>query len=579
MSLESPPKQNPAVPDPMIGRLTLSRYRIVKPLAHGGMGVVYLGRIEGAAGFSRPVVIKRVLPELSNDPNIGKMFVREARILSNLNHAGIVGVVDFGQEDDAYVMVLEYVHGFDTNQWLTYLKRKGRSVPMDVALQIVIRVLEALHHAHSLRRADGTPTPVVHRDISPSNILLDSEGHVRLLDFGLARIANAANEYRTQESMFKGKLGYAHPSLLLKGEPSAQTDIYSAAVVLFQLLSGTNPFRGKTPAETLNKVLRGEVPRLRDTQPDAPEELERVLTKGLSRDLNAAFSSASEMADALRALRAGGESEVDGMMSRMLAADFYGDMPEVLEVEPLGQREAAWRADVRTPLRSTRPHPPDADEPTRIRRTSSDDPTISASDITGQSSPVAAAEVPADPSTIEVKSATQSEVIIVKQGAPQWLWIVLAVGLGSAGTWAFGALRGGTPAPAPAVAPAQVPPVEVAAASAQIAPPAAASVAANTAEDSPESLLVPVKPDLGVLTRRFAPQASDAKSCFDKHPSASDTHAQLSFSVNTEGVPTTIALVPQALDGTPVGRCLLNVARAARFGKLTDPVTFRIPIR
>src|SRR5690606_6559615 len=149
--------------DPMMGRLVLGRYRVIEALAQGGMGVVYLGRTEGAAGFSRPVVIKRVLPQLLGDPSIGKMFVREARILANLRHPGIVGVIDFGEEERAYVMVLEYVHGFDAGQWLSFLKRRKRRVPLDIALRVVLQVLDALHYAHCLKRPDGSAMQVVHR--------------------------------------------------------------------------------------------------------------------------------------------------------------------------------------------------------------------------------------------------------------------------------------------------------------------------------------------------------------------------------------------------------------------------------
>src|SRR5690606_34163615 len=155
---------------------------------------------------------------------------------SNLHHPGIVGVLDFGKEGDAYVMVLDYVHGYDAAAWLKHVKRSGRRVPLDVALHITIRLLEALHYAHTLKRADGTPMPVVHRDGSSAILHLHPPGLVGVLDFGIARIARRSTneespedseDYRTQETTFKGKLSYAHPSLLAHEEPCAQTDVYS----------------------------------------------------------------------------------------------------------------------------------------------------------------------------------------------------------------------------------------------------------------------------------------------------------------------------------------------------------------
>lgn len=590
VSRDSNPTKNGASRDPMIGQLVLSRYRVVKPLAHGGMGVVYLGRTEGAAGFSRPVVIKRVLPELLTDPNIGKMFVREARILANLNHTGIVGVVDFGQEDGAYVMVLDYVHGYDTNQWVTYLRRKQRSVPQDIALQIVIRVLEALHYAHTLKRADGTLTQVVHRDISPSNILLDAEGNVRLLDFGIARIANAANEYRTQETTFKGKLGYAHPSLIAKGEPSAQTDVYSAAVVLFQLLSGVNPFRGANPADTLQRVIRAPLPKLRSSVPSASAELEAVLLRGMSRDLTQGFQTAAEMAEALRALRSGSETALNAQMGEILHADFYGDLPVVLDLEPLDQRDAAWRSfTFGEPgiLRSTPPRPVEIEEPTRIRRTTgSDDNTLVAP---SESSPGQVAAV--HPESAKATAYTAGTSIPPGARRRAWPWVLvsaaLSLGVVFIATSAFddadeshAGQVPGTVAQA-GVGAASLAAQSSAAPSTTIEIPASATQAAAAPTLGPLPT-TPVKPDLDVLSRRFAEREAAIQACFEQQPPSSKEPTlglQVSLSLDKGGVPTAVHLVPATLEKSGFGHCVLDLASQVRFGALTDAVTFRVPIR
>src|SRR5690606_1850666 len=184
---------------------------------------------------------------LMRDPQHAEMLVREARILANLKHVGIVGVVDLGEEDDAYVMVLEYVHGYDLGQWLKYLRRTKRRLPVDVAVEIAVRVLEAVHYAHI------SPGGVIHRDISPSNILLDLDGSVRILDFGIAQVTDELADPDTKRNLFKGKIGYSHPSLLRHGTPSAVTDTYSAAVVTLQMLVGVNPFYADTPADTMQR--------------------------------------------------------------------------------------------------------------------------------------------------------------------------------------------------------------------------------------------------------------------------------------------------------------------------------------
>src|ERR1041385_1794729 len=146
----------------MTGTMILGRYRIVRPLARGGMGIVFLARTEGAAGFARPVVIKRVVPDLAGDETAAQSFAREARILSNLQHPNIVNVIDFDEEDGAYVMVLEYVHGYNVGQWHRYMLDAGRKLPVDHAIYIVTQVLDALEYAHTFARADGTPMQIVH---------------------------------------------------------------------------------------------------------------------------------------------------------------------------------------------------------------------------------------------------------------------------------------------------------------------------------------------------------------------------------------------------------------------------------
>ena len=153
----------------MSGRVVLGRYRVVAPLARGGMGIIYLGRLEGAAGFSKAVVIKTVIPD-AKDARAAQLFAREARIVSNLEHPSIVGVLDFGEVDGEYIMVLEYVHGFHLGNWWRNVKDARGSMPVAHAVEVMLPVLDALDFAHRMKRADGTPLDIVHRDISPANI-------------------------------------------------------------------------------------------------------------------------------------------------------------------------------------------------------------------------------------------------------------------------------------------------------------------------------------------------------------------------------------------------------------------------
>ena len=274
------------------GNLVLGRYRVVKPLARGGMGMVYLGRVEGAAGFAKPVVIKRVLSQMDDGEASRAQFIREARILSSLQHANIVGVIDFAQEGDSHLMVLEYVHGFHLGNWLKYVKKTRGSIKWDQAVFVITKVLAALHYAHTNLGSDGKPREIIHRDVSPGNVLIDLEGNVRLLDFGIAVDKDEVNEHKTQDGVVKGKLPYIAPEMYRSAEASVSSDVYAAAVVLYQLLSGSNPFSDKDMSSIVRKVLEIEPPPISSLRDDIPPMLDEVIARGLAN--STPFTTLSE---------------------------------------------------------------------------------------------------------------------------------------------------------------------------------------------------------------------------------------------------------------------------------------------
>ena len=291
----------PGSTDPLLGRMLLGRYRIVRTLARAGWVSSISDGWRERAGFAKPVVVKTVIPQLSADSQLVQMFVREAQIVSNLAHPGIVGVIDFGEVNGAHVMVLEYVHGFHLGQWAKYVGATRGRVSVIHAVHIVTAVLDALQYAHTLTRPDGTPLRIVHRDVSPPNILLDDQGRVRLHDFGVARMANEAGEYKTQDGGFRGTLSYAAPETLQGSPASPQSDLYSCGIVLYQLLSGSNPIKGQEPNETLYRVLHHVPPPVRSLRDDVPEAISDAIDRAISKDPSARFESASAFAEALRA--------------------------------------------------------------------------------------------------------------------------------------------------------------------------------------------------------------------------------------------------------------------------------------
>jgi serine/threonine-protein kinase len=550
------------------GTLVLGRYRIVQPLARGGMGVVYLARTEGAAGFTRPVVIKRIIPDLAEDEATGQSFVREARILANLQHPGIVNVIDFDEEDGAYVMVLEYVHGYNIGQWHRYVLDARGHMPVDYALYMVGRVLDALHYAHTFVKSDGTKMSIVHRDVSPGNILMDIQGHVKLLDFGIAR-ANEGGEYKTRDGMFKGKLSYSAPEVYDGRQATPASDVYSTAVVLYQLLAGENPFKGKDVAEIVRRVLV-EVPKpLASRRKDVSPELDAVLAAALAKDPALRPPTAAAFADLLRSVRPRREEEFLSDLVDEVWNDFNGEMPGKLGLEPLQARDAAWRAAT-----AEIPAEPIAAGPNKR--------------------PGRKAALPA-PSTAD--STTLIGPDTQPRGRAPWFFAgALGVGVVAAAA-AFMLLRKPDPPPqsskfvvvekqaredlsevppgaAPVAAPAtSAPPAPAAPGSAQVAPAASTDPAGLRGEAKPRG-------DAASLSRAVQKQRGRIESCFLSHVKEVDGRPEVSvrFRVNPSGKVDAAELSPAALSSTPLGQCVLGVARGIDFGPLPGPLSFTIPI-
>lgn len=567
--------------DELIGSLVLGRYRIVRPLAQGGMGAVYLARVEGAAGFSKPVVIKRVLPHLNDVKHSKAQFVREARILSNLQHPGIVGVIDFAEEQGALLMVLDYVHGYHIGQWLKYVRETGRQLPWEAAVLVILRVLSALHYAHTFARSDGSKAEVVHRDVSPGNILLDLDGNVRLLDFGIALMAEDKANYQTQDGTFKGKLPYVAPEIYASEKATPKSDVYAAGVVLYQLLSGENPFAAKDMSATVRRVLTLEPPPIRELRTEVPPDLDRVIAKAIAKETRKRYQTAEAFAADLRALLPRREDEVVAELGAMIRADFTGDMPRLLHIHRLELLEAAWRDaqtgpdDSFTPLNSSVP------------------PTVREKLIVAGVSPALGDDIvkPAAPPPPERRGVSGKQLVAA----------VIAAAL-LAGGIATAAVLLTRPAPAPTAQRFLV--VEADGAKQQAAAAPATSeaeaeprttdtdsqrvltvAAPSTPGAEPEARPSPKTPgpgagDAAALSRAFARKQGAIQGCFQAHTQNLEGSPQLAirFSVNAGGNVTAAAVQPAAIASTALGQCLQGVARSTEFGPQPEARSFTIPI-
>ena len=564
--------------DPLSGKLVLGRYRIAAPLARGGMGIVYLGRLEGAAGFSKPVVIKTIIPN-SGDEGATRLFVREARILANLQHQNLVAVLDFGEVDGEYVMVLEYVHGFHLGNWHRYVRRVRGSMPIEHAVELMLPVLDALEYAHGLKRPDGTALGIVHRDVSPANILLDQTGHVKLHDFGIARMAD--DEFKTQDGTFRGTLSYAAPETLQGIAASPRSDLYMVSVILYQLLSGTNPFLAEQPSGTLHRVMMEVPPRLSTLRQDVPPALDAALAKGLEKDPDSRFSSAGELAAALRAARAWSESEALADLARVIHEDFNGpELSQMLGLDSLQSRDAAWRASqsgsVLVPLRSSRPPASPAVEDESSNRANTGEVTLRGDTPAALPASVEPGRAPAAPGKMRAFS----------------LLAAVAGALGLAGA-AFALLRdkNQTHEPRfvliekqtddPSLPSSTV--LTAPSASSSSGPPPRSIPAIRSAQASHSGK--PVTPESSgaanpaqSLSSAFQKQRGKIEGCFSASPGDGAEQVTLQFQIDATGAVRGVELQPSALSSSSLGRCVLDVARATSFPPGPGPISFSIPI-
>jgi serine/threonine protein kinase len=573
----------------LAGTVVLGRYRIVRELARGGMGMVYLGRVEGAAGFAKPVVIKRVLSHMDDEENVRAQFVREARLLSELRHPGIVGVIDFGQERDSYLMVLDYVHGYNLGHWLKYARETRGNLEWDFATFAMTKVLGALHYAH---------TRIIHRDISPANVLVDLQGNVHLLDFGIARSSEEPDEFKTQEGIVKGKLPYIAPEMYQGIEASVASDIYAAGVSLYQLLSGKNPFSAKDMSAIVTRVLTHDPPPLSSLRDDVPAELDQVLSFALCKKPSGRYRSAEEFASALSSLFERSEAELHTDFRDAVVADFSGDFADRLQLPALATLDAAWRESSPDPTREaslqTSSLPPSSDRTSVVHL-----PADRISDRTLRELTTARGSLPAAIGAANpragFKPSSSGGSIGKRTIVLSMLGAALIAGGVAAAVVLFGRREPDVSAPqryllverqapsgvsgdaaAAAVAPPSRAPAGPTSAKAPSPPPAAAAAVAP----APGPTAARPASDAERLTSAFAKKQGAVQSCFSSGAGQLEGSPQVSvhFEISDAGAVQGATIAPGALAGTTLGQCVLAVARSTQFPALGKDVAFSIPI-
>jgi serine/threonine-protein kinase len=269
------------------------RYRVVEKLESGGMAEVFRAESEGLQGFRKQVAIKRVLPHLSEKKKFIQMFLDEARLSAQLSHSNCVQVFDIGVGDNAYFIVMEYVDGANLKSVAEALKKRGQEFPVAAAAFIAAEICKGLSYAHEFMDVNGTRLDIVHRDMSPPNVLITKFGEVKIVDFGLAKASSQLE--KSEPGIIKGKFSYLSPEAALGQEVDARTDIFAVGIILWELLSGQRLFLGETDFQTVKKVQQAVVPPISSLNKKVPPELERIVNRALAREPSQRYQTAREL--------------------------------------------------------------------------------------------------------------------------------------------------------------------------------------------------------------------------------------------------------------------------------------------
>ena len=282
--------------------LKTGRYELLFRLAKGGMAEVFVGRLRRDAGFDKLVAVKRMHPHLAEDSSFVEMFLDEARIAATLDSPHIIPTFDVGSEDGIPYLVMKLVQGVPLSRLLGNAAHQNTAIPVPVVLDIGVQSALALAHAHSAQDATGQPLRLVHRDVSPQNILVDRTGHVWLTDFGIARALHSTHE--TTSYQLKGKLAYMSPEQLACEPLDGRSDVYALGVVLWELLCGRRLFHAPSPLEVMERAKSLAIPDVREVRPGVPSGFARTLAEALHRDARVRTQSAEDLLRSLRRIQA-----------------------------------------------------------------------------------------------------------------------------------------------------------------------------------------------------------------------------------------------------------------------------------
>ncbi|MBK9033925.1 MAG: protein kinase [Myxococcales bacterium] len=550
--------------DALAAGTRVGRYEIVRRLAIGGMAEIYLARMTGLAGFAKHVVLKRILPSYAKDAEFVRMFLNEARYAATLDHPNISHVYDFGEEGGLYYYAMEYLHGDDCRALLRELAHKRARMPVAHALTIVVGAATGCHFAHELVGDDGQPLGLVHRDVSPSNVVITYAGAVKLVDFGIAKATQ--REDATAAGVTKGKIAYMAPEQCRAEALDRRVDVYALGVLLYELTTQRRAFTADNDAAIIWAVMSGSVTWPTQLDPEYPPALEEIVKRAMHFDRAQRYATARDLAEALEAYaHAHGHTLAPSRL-----AEFF--------TETMGARPEPWRDRPESSDGRASTATPSPSASTSILTRSSDVPT---------STPPGFVRAPLAPAP--TTDATPMATPAPPTRAARTPWIVASVTVLVAGAAVAYALsrRGDDAGAAPVtmVTERGTASVELLDGGPAVAPPVV-EVDAGPAAPAPDAAVrarPPSRPPPAAgdpLSAAFERRQGEVSACVQRHATPDTAPAQivLRFEIDARGTPTKVDVMPAAVAATPLGACVASVGRATKFPAQAAPTAFRIAV-
>lgn len=308
-------------------KIQFGKYLLLDKIGTGGMAEIFLAKEQGLAGFERFVVIKRVLPFYVNDDKFIKMFLDEAKLAAQLNHPNIVHIFDFGKEGESYYIAMEYIAGGDLEKIANKAEKAEKVIPLEYCCEIIAQVAEGLYHAHTLSDMYGNILNIVHRDVSPQNILVNFNGKVKMVDFGIAKAASQSNKTRT--GVIKGKLSYMSPEQISGKTLDGRSDVFALGVLLYELTMGVRLFKAESDLRVLKMITEEPITQPIETNPAFPRELNNIIMKALERDRDKRYLNAQDLrVDLQKFLKNQNLEAVDAKLADFMKDIFTTDIEE-----------------------------------------------------------------------------------------------------------------------------------------------------------------------------------------------------------------------------------------------------------